>query len=237
MTDAPAEGPDDRALPVLVPRQRVPVVPPTVTTALDVSLEIGAGVVHVAGRAGAALRRFTRPVIRIVLSPPGVPEVYHPSRRIAVIAGKGRVLRSGLTERSQQLLRDVIPLVVDAVLDQVDVTSLVLDRVDLESVIAEVDLDAVVARVDFDAVVDRLPIDRVIDRIDLADLANQVIAEIDLPGIIRESSGAMASETVLGVRAQGIEADEWVNRMVDRVLLRQRRRNTQAPVPDPGPAT
>lgn len=77
-------------------------------------------------------------------------------------------------------------------------------------------------------------LDDVLDRVDLAGIANRVIDEIDLPAIIRESSGAMASETVLGMRIRGIEADERVNRVVDRVLLRRRDRNALAPAQGDG---
>jgi hypothetical protein len=41
----------------------------------------------------------------------------------------------------------------------------------------------------------------------------------------------MASDTVRGVRMQGINADEAVGRAVDRLLLRRGRRATEAPGP------
>jgi hypothetical protein len=74
-------------------------------------------------------------------------------------------------------------------------------------------------------------LDASLDHIDLAAIANRVVEDIDLPDIIRMSSGTMASETVLGVRMQGIEADERLNRFVDRVLHRGHDRNTSAPQP------
>ena len=59
------------------------------------------------------------------------------------------------------------------------------------------------------------------ERMDLLDLANYVIDGIDLPGIIRESTGSVASETVQAVRMQSIDADVAVQRIVDRILLRR----------------
>ena len=139
---------------------------------------------------------------------------------------------------------------MDAVLDRLDLTATVLDRVDLEvvvrevlrrvaassldSVIREVDVDAVAQRLDIEAVLDRidltgtvlrrvdlkLVVDTVLDQIDLIALAEEVIDGVDLPEIIRESTGSMASETVRGVRMQGIGADQAVGRAVDRLLLR-----------------
>ena len=78
-------------------------------------------------------------------------------------------------------------------------------------------------------VVARLDLDAIIARIDLAGLAEEVIESIDLPEIIRESTGTVASEVVRGVRMQSIDADEAVARVVDRLFLRRRRRTTDAP--------
>ena len=72
-----------------------------------------------------------------------------------------------------------------------------------------------------DAIIARIDIDAIVNRIDLVAIVNTVIDEIDLPGIIRESSGGMASDAVLDVRMRSIEADETVNRIVDRILRRR----------------
>lgn len=42
---------------------------------------------------------------------------------------------------------------------------------------------------------------------------------IDLPEIIRRSTGSMASDVVRGVRLQTKEADQALSRLVDRLLL------------------
>jgi hypothetical protein len=111
---------------------------------------------------------------------------------------------------------------IDAVATRLDVNA-VLDRIDLTAIVRErVDVDAIVAGVDIDAVASRLDIHAVIDRIDLAALAEEVIEAIDLPEIIRDSTGSMASEAVRGVRMQSIEADEAVARVLDRVFRRRR---------------
>lgn len=110
----------------------------------------------------------------------------------------------------------------DAVLGQLDLTDLVRRHVDLNAVVATVDLDAVARRIDVDAVVDRVDVGALVDRLDLPTLARQVIEAVDLPEIIRQSSGAMASETVQGLRLHSIGADERVKQVVDRVLLRGR---------------
>ena len=89
---------------------------------------------------------------------------------------------------------------LDAVLERLDLTSIVLRRVDLEAIVEAVLAD-----------------------IDLVGLAEEVIDAIDLPEIIRESTGSMASDTVRGARMQGITADEAVARAMDRLLLRRGR--------------
>jgi hypothetical protein len=119
--------------------------------------------------------------------------------------------------------------IVQRVLDRMDLTALVLERVNLDALIQafldRIDLTAVVLRrVDLDAV-----IQAALDRIDLVALAAEVIEGVDLPEIIRESTGSMASDTVQGVRMQGIVADEAVGRALDRFLLRRARRSTRAP--------
>ncbi|MFD0364022.1 hypothetical protein ACFQZZ_21460 [Nocardia sp. GCM10030253] len=78
-------------------------------------------------------------------------------------------------------------------------------------------------------------VDALLGRTDLAGIAHKVIDDIDLPEIIRESSGTMASESVIGVRLQGIYADDKVNRIIDRLLLRRSERNTAPDADTPNP--
>jgi len=74
-------------------------------------------------------------------------------------------------------------------------------------------------------------VDAVLKRIDLAGLAEGVIAEVDLAEIIRQSTGSVASDTVRGVRMQGISGDEAVGRVVGRLRLRLGRKGTPASPP------
>jgi hypothetical protein len=64
---------------------------------------------------------------------------------------------------------------------------------------------------------------QVLARIDMAELAEGVIAEVDLAEMIRQSTGSVASDTVRGVRLQGIAGDEAVGRVVARLRLRRNR--------------
>jgi hypothetical protein len=93
-------------------------------------------------------------------------------------------------------------------------------------VVARVDLDAIAARIDLDAIAARIDLNAIVSRLDLAGLTEQVIDEVDLGEIIRESSGTMATETVDALRVQGMRADHLLSRLVDRVLLRKEERHT-----------
>ena len=117
---------------------------------------------------------------------------------------------------------------INAIVDRLDMDRLV-ERLPIEAVLARVDLNAVADQLDVNRVAERLDLEAVVARIDLASLAQEVIDEIDLPEIIRDSSGAMASETVREVRILGIEADRFVAKVVDRILHRKRARDTSVP--------
>jgi hypothetical protein len=140
---------------------------------------------------------------------------------------------------------------VDAVLDRLDLTELVIRRVDLDRVAQHLDVEAVldrldltelvIRRVDLDRVAQHLDVEAVLDRLDLTELvtsrvdliglAEQVVVGIDLPQLIRDSTGSVASEGIAGVRMQGMEADQALTQLVDRLLRRRRR----PPPPEQGP--
>ncbi len=127
---------------------------------------------------------------------------------------------------------------IDAVVDRVDIESIV-NRLDLNEIAGRLDIDGIVAEVDLQAIVDRLDIaavvskvdpdpvvarvnfDAAMSQIDLIGIAQRVVDGIDLPGIIRESTGSLATEAVAGVRVQGQAADDAVGQLVGRVLRRR----------------
>jgi hypothetical protein len=102
----------------------------------------------------------------------------------------------------------------------------IVARVDVDAVAARIDLDAIVSRIDLDAIVGRVDLDAIVARMDLPGLTEQVIDEVDLGEIIRESSSTMATETVDALRVQGMRVDGLVSRIVDRVLQREGQRQT-----------
>src|SRR6478736_2546339 len=97
---------------------------------------------------------------------------------------------AGLLDRLVAPLRPVIDAVVRAALEGLDLTRVVLDKVDLDTVVAAVDLDAAVAGVDLDAIVERVDIERIIGRLDLNAIVesgvdlDRIVDRLDLDAIV-----------------------------------------------------
>lgn len=98
-----------------------------------------------------------------------------------------------LVRRSVDVL---VPRIAAVVLDRLDLTELVLDRVDVEAIV---------------------------DRIDLTARTRYVVTEIDLGRIIRESSSSVLGETVRNTRRWAARADHVVSTVVGRVRRRHAR--------------
>jgi hypothetical protein len=139
------------------------------------------------------------------------------------------------------LLDKLVPYAVENALNRIDLNQLIASRVDidalaalldldaavarvdLDAAVARVDLDAAVARVDLDAAVARVDVDRVVETVNMAviiEIARQVVDAINLPLIIRESSGGVAADLVTDVRLQTIDADASFARLLDKVFRR-----------------
>ena len=237
-------------------------VPPIV----DVAIAAGLATTGMLARTATGAYRLVQPFATLVLQPPVLPERYWPQRSIDQLAERGERARKQGVRQAWALLDVIVPYVVDAILDRIDLTQIVIDRVQVTRIVDEIDIPGIVGQLDFDSIIESVPIDHILEvvdingivarvnldqimarvdvnaivstvdieaiisRVDLGKIANEVITDIDLPEIIWESSGAMASETVVGVRMQGRAADERIDRVVDQLLRRRRDRNTTAPV-------
>jgi hypothetical protein len=132
-------------------------------------------------------------------------------RRVHEVASPAiAVVRDDLARQVGAVLDRVVPVAVTEVVQRIDLNELVEKYVDVERLVAG---------------------------LDLATLTNQVLAQIDLPEIIRESTGSVASETIRGVRMQAISADDVVARLGSRLRLRKPTPALPTPaLPLPGPA-
>jgi hypothetical protein len=153
--------------------------------ASDAVVAIVAGGVRAGLRASVVVTVALRPITAFALRPENWP-----SQRLRELAETGFRQRQRAVAELVRLFRQMVPVVVTEILDQLDI-------------------DSIAARVDIEAIVSRL---------DLVGLAQYVVAEIDLSEIIRESTGSVASEAVRDVRIRTIEADQVVSRWVGRTL-------------------
>jgi hypothetical protein len=183
--------------------------------------------------AGAALGARLPPPLRVVARP-AVAVARAPLvavwRRFDLDgwAARGLAEQRHNQEVAAATARALVGAIAAAVLDQVDADAVVA-KVDLDRIVDRLDLDRIAARIDLDAIATRIDVDAVVARVDLAGLTEQVMDEVDLGEIIRESSGTMATETVDALRVQGMRADRLLSRVVDRILQRKDERDTAGP--------
>ncbi|MGW4565996.1 hypothetical protein ACWEN3_27465 [Streptomyces sp. NPDC004561] len=130
---------------------------------------------------------------------------------------------------------------VDTLLDRVNVDML-LDRVDVDTLLTRIDLDAVIARIDVNALVDRVDVDRVARRVDvdavlarvaLATYVEEVLREVDVGRIVRDTGDSITAETLDAFREQNARADRFVDRITGRLLHRGGPNGGPAPIADP----
>jgi hypothetical protein len=139
---------------------------------------------------------------------------------------------------ADEQLRATFQRAVDTLLDQLDLTTLVVDHLDVQRVASTIDMNALVAgldvnalaaqidmerltdRIDIDALVARLDVEALLARLDIPAIAAEVIDELDLLQTIRAVSADTASEGVRDVRLRGVGADRAIQRAVDRLLSR-----------------
>jgi hypothetical protein len=212
-----------------------------VLAAADLAIGFGVGAIgfarSLARRGRPYLQPVVEPVAGIVRSVVPPAEQARLRAQVREVAERGRQERVALVSAATRGVLRLVPEVTAAVLDQIDVTSLVTDRVDLDTVAAGLDVERVVDRVDLDSVAARIDVNALLDRLDLAGIARYVIEEVDLPEIIRSSTGSIMTDSVRGMRMQSIVADERLGKVVDRALLRRRPRLTDTPLeagPDDG---
>ena len=161
--------------------------------------------------------------------------VYSTQTAIALTQATARSLIDGALDR-------LVPTLVEAIVSRVNITELVISRVDLRAVIEaalnQLDLtEIVVQRVDIDRIVAQANVEDVIDRVPMIQIADYIIEEIDLPQIIRESTGGIAMDAFTSTRLSAARTDDFVSRLVDALLLRRKGRDLDVADPDNSPTT
>jgi hypothetical protein len=96
----------------------------------------------------------------------------------------------------------------------------VISRVDVDAIVSRVDLNRVVDRLDLNRVVDQVDVDRAVHRVDLAALTEEILDQVEVESIIRESTESMTDETVALLRQRAAGADRRLALTIDRVFRR-----------------
>lgn len=213
------------------------------------AVAVGGAVVLAAGIERGA-RSVAAPLWQLVRRVPGVAEPLDATVAALAQTGAGAVHAGFTIAESltRQLLRTVVPMALeeidltslvlahvdldaiaaeidlDAIITRLQIVALIqriVGELDLTKLVLEgVDLDAIAAGLDLDGIVAQVDLDKAIASVDLIGLANEIIDGVNLNEIIRESTGALSTDAVRGVRTRGVDADAAVSGFVDRLLGR-----------------
>lgn len=204
--------------------------PDTISLIAGAGLDLALDATRFFTRIVAGLDRTIRPLSLVAMIPP-VDRAARGLERSAIrMNAEWRHERLESQRAAEAFVDALVPRLVDVMIDRLDLTELVLERVDLDRVAGSVAIGRLVERVDPMTIVDRLDVnsvaarvdvEQIVGRLDLVAIARGVIDQLDLPEIIRGSTETMTAETRDGVRVQGMRADRFVSRLVDRALLRQ----------------
>ncbi len=212
---------------------------PRLFPATELALAVGWQASTMVGRAARGTLRVATPVAAVLVDPPLVPQALRPAHHLRGALSQWRRDRPTLEREAGRAWDRGVPVLVSAATEPIDLTRIVVDQVQLAEIVraalASLDLtEIVVSQVDLGRVVDAALAELdltevVVTQVDVLGLAEYVVNGIDLPAIIRGSTGSVASEGVRTLRLQSVDADETVARLVDRVLAWRRGRQTDAP--------
>ena len=133
----------------------------------------------------------------------------------------------------------LIPAVVDAVVERIDVNAImqrvplaeIVGALDIDALLEQVDLNELMSHIDVDAIVQRVDMQAILARVDMVGIVSEVLDEIDIGAIVRESTGSITGDAVDGARVTAMRLDTFVGRVADRVLLRGA--NDRSGLPEP----
>jgi hypothetical protein len=141
-------------------------------------------------RAATTMVRSAELFLSLLTSPGFVQEpLRQAGERLGALDARWREQRPGDEDAAASFLRLLVPQVVDAALDQIDLNELVAERIELDRVIDRLDLDRAIARVDIDAIVSRIDLDRIVERIDVRAIVervpvDEIVSRLDLDTIV-----------------------------------------------------
>ena len=141
-------------------------------------------------RAATTMVRSAELFFSLLTSPGFVQEpLRQAGDRLGALDARWREQRPRDEEAAASFLRLLVPQIVDAALDQIDLNELVAQRIELDQVVDRLDLDRVIDRLDINAIVARIDIDRLLERIDVRAIVDRVpvdeiVSRLDLDAIV-----------------------------------------------------
>ena len=233
--DDTSETPGTEVVPRAMP---VPAPPPGVTDVLRRSARLGLGAIGLAGRAAGSV--FARvpdpggpaepePGIAALLPGAVMGLAIEAEKRAAAVVDAVAAHSSGVVSavgKPAVVQRALRPL-EDRLWHWNEVARREQQRNQAQAaalipVIVQQVTENVIAQLDFVRIVEQIPVDDIAAAVDV----EGIVRRVDLGGIIREATAGVTMETVDAVRTQGITIDEWTARVVDRILLRRKSRDT-----------
>jgi hypothetical protein len=129
-----------------------------------------------------------------------------------------------ITNRVEHLAQAIAERVVNLVLDSIDLNA-VVDKIDVQRIIDKVDINEIIDRVDMEAMIDKVDVGKVIEKVDINAIISQVdvdalVRQTELGSIIARSTTGVVTEILDVVRASGVGLDDFIARMVNRILRR-----------------
>ena len=171
-------------------------------------------------RAATTMVRSTELFFSLLTSPGFVQEpLRQAGDRLGGFDARWREQRPRDEEAAASFLRLLVPQVVDAALDQIDLNELVGERIDLDAIIDRLDLNRVVASLDIDAIVGRIDLDRILERVDFQAIAervavDEIVSRLDLNAIIASVDLDQVVQRVdIQAVADGIDLQALVGRL------------------------
>ncbi|WP_157851484.1 hypothetical protein [Streptomyces monomycini] len=164
---------------------------------------------------------------------PGIVLLLGPRLALRAVVAVGTAVGAAaerIGDRVGRARRAALRRVVAAVVAQLDLDALVA-RVDVNKVAERVAVDRVADRVDVERIARRVDIDALLVRADPVGLARQVLEEIDIGRLVRDTGGSLTGDAVDAVRLRSARADRLVDAFTDRLL----RRNGSVPSSAPSP--
>ena len=171
-------------------------------------------------RAATTMVRSAELFLSLLTSPGFVQEpLRQAGDRLGGFDARWRERRPHDEEAAAAFLRLLVPQVVDAALDQIDLNELVGERIDLDAIIDRLDLNRVVASLDIDAIVGRIDLDRILERVDVTAIVervpvDEIVSRLDLNAIIASVDLDQVVQRVdIQAVADGIDLQALVGRL------------------------